>query len=174
MANPNKRQGTSWESSIRDFLNKVLGLVDEKGKLLNPFNGLNVRRVAQEGSRDVGDVHAVPFVLEAKDVAKATVPTWIRQAEAEANHAGFPFGVVVHKLRRANVRAGKVHFGVRTWSRVRLVLGLSAREFYDRYRFTFTVRGLDTGKWYATTDLERFAVLLADVRNEMGGSRATD
>ncbi|MFF7990318.1 hypothetical protein ACFZDG_11070 [Kitasatospora xanthocidica] len=174
MANPNKRQGTSWESSIRDFLNKVLGLVDEKGRLLNPFDGMNVRRVAQEGSRDVGDVHAVPFVLEAKDVAKETVPTWIRQAETEAGHAGFPFGVVVHKLRRANVRAGKVHVGVRTWTRVRLVLGLSSREFYDQYRFTFSVRGLDTGKWYATTDLERFAVLLADVRAEMGGSRATD
>ncbi|MGW3073528.1 hypothetical protein [Kitasatospora sp. NPDC001132] len=174
MANANKRQGTSWESAVRDFLNRVLGLVDEKGRLRNPFDAMNVRRVAQEGSRDVGDVHAVPFVLEAKDVAKATVPTWIRQAETEAGHAGFPFGIVVHKLRRANVRAGKVHFGIRTWTRVRLVLGLSTREFYDRYRFTFSVRGLDSGKWYATTDLERLAVLLADVRNEMGGSRAAE
>nr|BEK66814.1 hypothetical protein KPHV_40410 [Kitasatospora purpeofusca] len=164
MANPNKRQGTSWESALRDHLNRTLGLVDEKGKLRNPFSGLNVRRPAQEGSRDVGDVHAVPFVLEAKDVTRPTVPTWIRQAEAEAVNAGFPYGVVIHKLRRANVARGRVHFGIRTWTRVRLVLGLSAREFHDRYRFTFSVRGLDTGRWYATTDVERFAVLLADVR----------
>lgn len=174
MANPNKRQGTSWESSIRDFLNRVLGLVDEKGRLRDPFNGLNVRRVAQEGAKDVGDVHAVPFVVEGKDVAHAAVPTWIRQAETEAGHANFPFGVVVHKVRRANVARGRVHFGIRTWTRVRLVLGLTTREFYDRYRFTLSLRGLDTGRWYATTDLERFAVLLADVRAVMGGSRATD
>lgn len=164
MANPNKRQGTSWESAVRDHLNRVLGLVDEKGKLRHPFNGLNVRRPAQEGAKDVGDVHAAPFVLEAKDVTRPTVPTWIRQAEVEAVHAGFPFGVVVHKLRRANVRAGRVHFGIRTWTRVRLSLGLGSREFHDRYRFTFTGRGLDSGRWYATTDVERFAVLLADIR----------
>ncbi|GAA0660220.1 hypothetical protein GCM10010193_08940 [Kitasatospora atroaurantiaca] len=164
MANPNKQKGTAWESSVRDYLNVELGQVDEYGRLLDPFDGMNVRRPAQEGARDVGDVHAVPFVLEAKDVAKPTVPSFLRQAEVEAQHAGFPYGVAVVKVRRANVRAGKVHFTVRTWTRVRLALGLKSRDFADRYGFGFSLRGLDTGRWYATTDLERFARLLGDVR----------
>lgn len=164
MTNRNKVKGTAWESRVRDYLNKVLGLVDEYGKLHDPFDGLNVRRPAQEGSRDVGDVHAVPFVLEAKDVARPTVPAFLRQAEVEARHAGFPYGVAVVKARGQNVRRGRVHFTVGTWTRVRLGLGLSSRAFAYRYGFTFTVRGLDTGRWYATADLENFAQVLADVR----------
>ena len=72
---------------------------DDTGTLADPFNGMNVRRAAQEGARDVGDVHAVPFILECKDVRSPAVPTWLRQADAEAGHAGFPYGVVVHKRR---------------------------------------------------------------------------
>ena len=164
VANPNKQKGTAWESSVRDFLNAELDRVDEYGKLRDPFDGLNIRRPAQEGARDVGDVHAVPFVLEAKDVAKPTVPSFLRQAEVEAINAGFPFGVAVVKIRRANVRAGKVHFTIRTWTRVRRALGLNSRQFATRYRFVFSLRGLDTGRWYATIDLEAFARLLVDVR----------
>ncbi|MER5638406.1 hypothetical protein ABT095_15775 [Kitasatospora sp. NPDC002227] len=164
MTNRNKRQGTAWESMVRDYLNRVLGQMDEYGQFLDPFDGLNVRRPAQEGARDVGDVHAVPFVIEAKDVKKPTVPSFLRQAEVEARHAGFPYGVAVVKVRRANVARGRVHFTVRTWTRVRLALGPSSRAFADRYGFTFSLRGLDTGRWYATTDLEQFACLLRDLR----------
>ncbi|MFB7675613.1 hypothetical protein ACFC26_29815 [Kitasatospora purpeofusca] len=165
MANPNKQKGTAWESRVRDYLNWFLGLSDEDGKFLDPFNGLNVRRPAQEGARDVGDIHAAPFILECKDVAKPTVPSFLRQAEVEAGHAGFPYGVAVVKLRRANVRAGKVYFTVRTWTRVRLVMGLSAQQFADLYGFTFSLRGLDTGKWYAGCDLFEFGNLLSDLRD---------
>lgn len=171
MANPNKAKGTGWESAIRDYLNVQLGLyVDEwrSSEAVTPFRNpadpMNVRRAAQEGVRDVGDIHAAPFILEAKDVAGKAVPTWLRQAHVEAKHAGFPYGVVVHKTRRASVGRGSVHIGLRTWTRIRLVLGLSAREMRAAYPFTPSLRGLDTAKWYMTTDLYSFAYILADVR----------
>ncbi|MFE0701171.1 hypothetical protein [Streptomyces sp. NPDC058872] len=173
MANPNKARGTAWESAVRDFLNRFLGLVDERGTFVDPFDGMNVRRAAQEGAADVGDVHAVPFILECKDVASAAVPTWLRQAEVEARHAGFPYGVVVHKTRRAPVHAGRVHFTVRTWTRVRLALGHTSRTMAELYGGTFTVRGLDTGRWYVSLPLWDFASLLADYRAlHSGVSRA--
>ncbi|WP_172385198.1 hypothetical protein [Streptomyces sp. MNP-20] len=164
VANPNKVRGTQWESDVRDYLNAALGLVDERGRFLDPFNAHNVRRPAQEGAADVGDVHAVPFVLECKDVKGPAAPTFVRQAEVEAGNAGFPYGVAVVKTRRQNVRRGRVHFGVSTWTRVRLSLGLSAQECAERYAFTPSLRGLDTARWYMTTDVEAFGVLLADVR----------
>ncbi|MFD7611007.1 hypothetical protein [Streptomyces sp. NPDC059828] len=164
MANPNKVKGTQWESDVRDHLNAALGLVDEYGKFLDPFNAYNVRRPAQEGAADVGDVHAVPFVLECKNVKRASVPTFLRQAEIEARHAGFPYGVAVVKVPRMSVRRGKVYVGIRTWTRVRLALKLGAQEFAERYGFTPSLRGLDTSRWYMATELEPFTRLLADVR----------
>ncbi|MFC9651446.1 hypothetical protein [Streptomyces sp. NPDC056937] len=164
MANPNKVKGTQWESDIRDYLNSALGLVDEYGKYLDPFNGYNVRRPAQEGALDVGDVHAVPFILEAKNVKRPAVPTFLRQAVVEARNAGFPFGVAVVKVPRTNVRRGRVHFDIGTWTRVRQALRMSSRQFADRYAFAASLRGLDTGKWYMTTELEDFALLLSDLR----------
>ncbi|WP_371800879.1 hypothetical protein OHA38_20365 [Streptomyces sp. NBC_01732] len=164
MANPNKVKGTQWESDVRNYLNETLGLVDEYGKFLDPFDACNVRRPAQEGAADVGDVHCVPFVLECKNVKSPAVPTFLRQAHVEARHAGFPYGVAVVKVARLNVRRGKVHFGIGTWTRVRQALGMSSRTFADRYAFAASLRGLDTGKWYMTTELEDFALLVRDVR----------
>ncbi|MFB6535098.1 hypothetical protein ACFCY8_26445 [Streptomyces noursei] len=164
MANFNKRRGTAWESAVRDYLNGFLDLVDETGAFRNPLSGENIRRAAQEGAKDVGDIHAAPFVIEAKDVKSPAVPTWLRQADVEAVHAGFPFGVVVHKTRGANVRTGRVHMSIRTWTRVRLALGQTARDMSERYGFSVSVRGLDSGRWYLTTDVERFAALLSDLR----------
>ncbi|MEU8619954.1 hypothetical protein [Streptomyces sp. NPDC048623] len=172
MANPHKTRGTAWESAIRDFLNRFLGLVDETGALRDPMSGDNIRRAAQEGARDVGDIHAAPFIIEAKDVASRAVPTWLRQAEVEAVHAGFPHGVVVHKTRRAPVHAGRVHFTVRTWTRVRLALGHTSRNTAELYGCTFTVRGLDTDRWYVSMSLWDFASLLADYRAHSGVARA--
>lgn len=168
MANPNKSKGTKWESDVRDFLNVALGLAekDDDGKLrlVDIFSPFNVRRAAQEGAKDVGDVHAVPFVLECKDVAQAAVPKWLRQAVTEAGHAGFPYGVVVHKVRRANTRQGRVHFPVGTWTKVRLALGLSTADMRKRYGFTPVVRGIDSDRWYVTTDVQGFGEILRDVR----------
>ncbi|MEV6399637.1 hypothetical protein AB0M39_33465 [Streptomyces sp. NPDC051907] len=164
MANPNKARGTAWESDVRNYMNTALGLVNELGKFLDIFSALNVKRAAQEGAADVGDVHCAPFILECKDVKSPAVPTWLRQADVEAANAGFPYGVVVHKVRRANVRRGRVHFGFATWTRVRLALGLSARQMRERYAFNASVRGLDSARWYLTTDVERFTQLVADMR----------
>lgn len=164
MANANKAKGTAWESALRDYLNDALGRVDERGVLLDVFSALNARRPAQEGAADVGDVHCVPFVIEAKNVKRPSVPAFLRQADKEAANAGFPYGVAIVKTPRANVRRGKVHFGVRTWTRVRRALGLSARSMWQRYGFTLSVRGRDTGRWYFTTDVEAFARLVADLR----------
>lgn len=168
MANPNKSKGTKWESDVRDYLNEALGLAvkDDGGKLrlVDIFSPFNVRRAAQEGAKDVGDVHAVPFVLECKDVAQPAVPKWLRQAVTEAGHAGFPYGVVVHKTRRAGTRQGRVHFPVGTWTQVRRALGLSTADMRKRYGFTPVVRGLDTDRWYLTTDVGNFADVLFAVR----------
>ncbi|MBC9714519.1 hypothetical protein H9Y04_18335 [Streptomyces sp. TRM66268-LWL] len=164
MANPSKAKGTAWESAVRDYMNKALGLVDETGTFVDIFSALNVRRAAQEGARDVGDVHAVPFVLECKDVLGPAVPAWLRQAHVEAAHAGYPYGVAVHKVRRAAVARGRVHFGVRTWTRVRVAMGLTTPQMRERYAFAPAVRGLDSTRWYLTTDMEHFTQLVADLR----------
>lgn len=169
LANPNKARGTAWESSVRDFLNRFLGLVDEHGSFWDPYDGLNVRRAAQEGARDVGDIHAAPFILECKDIKNPAVPTWLRQATVEAGHAGFPYGVVVHKTRRAPVSSGRVHFSVATWTRVRLALGHTSRTMAELYGCTATVRGLDTGRWYVSMSLLDFAALLGDYRTRHAG-----
>ncbi|WP_461296349.1 hypothetical protein [Streptomyces harbinensis] len=164
MANPNKAKGTAWESNVRDFLNRELGLTNDGGAFLDPYSGLNVRRAAQEGAADVGDIHAVPFILEAKNVAGSAVPTWLRQAEREAVNAGFPYGVAVVKARRAPIGNGLVHFGVRTWTSVRLELGMTSQGMAERYEFTPSIRGIDSSRWYLTTTLDRFSALLADIR----------
>lgn len=167
MANPNKVKGTAWESAVRDYLNTFLGLVDAHGKFRDPMNGANVRRAAQEGARDVGDIHAAPFVLEAKNTASPAVPTWIRQAEIEAVHAGFPFGVVVRKVRGSSVAMGRVHVSVRTWTRMRLALGMPTDEFAALYGWSVSLRGLDTSRWYLTTTVRDFAHLIDDYRRNV-------
>ncbi|MFF2543976.1 hypothetical protein ACFVUY_15575 [Kitasatospora sp. NPDC058063] len=164
MSNPNKDKGTAWESSVRNFLNRRLGLVDRDGQFLNPASAHNVRRAAQEGAKDVGDVHAWPFILEAKDVKSPSVPTWLRQAVAEADHAGFPFGVVVHKTRNRAVGEGRVHFPVSTWTAVRNLLGTPVDDAAGLYGATYSARGLDISRWYVTVTLADFGDLLADLR----------
>lgn len=173
MANPNKAKGTKWESDVRDDLNVHLGLYvgnwrdkDVRVPFRDPRSNLNVKRQAQEGAHDVGDLHAWPFIVECKDVVKVAVPTWIRQGLAEAHNAGFPYSVVVHKLRGSNVRNGRVHIDVRTWTRVRLALGLSSWQMWMRYGFSMSapMRGIDTSRWYFTTDLVGFRDILRDIR----------
>ncbi|GAB7185946.1 hypothetical protein ATKI12_5777 [Kitasatospora sp. Ki12] len=165
IANRNKQQGTRWESSLRDHLNTALGQLDQEGHLLDPFDPGNVRRAAQEGRLDVGDLHAVPVIIEAKDVTSSAIPTWLRQARAEAMNAGFPYGLVAVKERRAAVARGKVHADVRTWTRLRLALGLGTTVMRHRYAWRPVIRSLDTGRWYLTTDVEHLAVLIRQLRD---------
>ncbi|MCX4687211.1 hypothetical protein OG401_23385 [Kitasatospora purpeofusca] len=170
MSNPNKQKGTAWESTVRNFLNRRLGLVDRAGKLLDPMNGENIRRAAQEGARDVGDIHAAPFILECKDVKSSAVPTWIRQGLTEADNAGFPLSAVVHKRRNSGAGTARVHFSVGTWTAIRNLLGMPVDDAAGLYGATYTARGIDTSRWYVTVSLADFADLLADVR---GLHRAT-
>jgi hypothetical protein len=143
-------------------------MLNAHGTFTDPFSALNVRRPAQEGAKDVGDVWAVPFVLECKNVSNPSVPSFLRQARTEAGHAGFPYGVAVVKTRGRSVMRGLVHFDVRTWTRVRLALGLSTVEMRREYRFAPTVRSRNTGWWYLTCDVHQFSFLLEDLRKVMG------
>jgi hypothetical protein len=111
VANPAKARGTRWESTIRDYLNGVLDYH-------HPTDWRLVKRQAQEGAKDVGDLHAWPFVLEAKDVKSPAVPTWLRQADAEAVNARFPYGVVIHKVRGKGPALARVHITDETFRRL--------------------------------------------------------
>lgn len=172
VANPNKARGTAWESAVRDHLNDALGLYVDGWqdlpagltKFRNPADPLNVKRQAQEGSYDVGDLHAWPFVVECKDVKNPAVPTWLRQGLVEAKNAGFPYAVVVHKTRRLGTRSGRVHVDVRTFTRLRIALGLTSRQMVSVYDFGWSFRGLDSGRWYLSTTVDMFAYILAVVR----------
>jgi hypothetical protein len=117
MANPNKAKGTRHESAVRDYLNGFLAGVAGVDELPS-WDSRAVRRVAQEGARDVGDLHAYPFILEAKDTAKHDIPGYIRQANIEAVNAGFPFGVAVLKKRGANIADSYVCLDLATFARV--------------------------------------------------------
>jgi hypothetical protein len=149
MANPSKARGTRWESAIRDYLNGVLGYS-------HPTDWRLVKRQAQEGAKDVGDLHAWPFILEAKDVKSPAVPTWLRQAEAEAVNAGFPYGVVIHKVRGKGPALARVHITEATW--LRMVDSVDAFADEELAMPVFNARG------YLTWTLADFAQVLAAVR----------
>lgn len=150
MSNPSKARGTRWESAIRDYLNGVLDYS-------HPADWRMVKRQAQEGVKDVGDLHAWPFILEAKDVKSPSVPTWLRQAEVEARNAGFPYGVVVHKVRGRGPALARVHITDEAYCR--LVTGLP-----DRYVPLPTISNR-FGYW--TWSLADFAEVLRIVRASM-------
>ncbi|MFM9649981.1 hypothetical protein ACKI1S_28010 [Streptomyces galilaeus] len=160
MANPSKARGTAWESAIRDFTNAFLGLYKDdwrdlpaSQRFLNMLDWRNVKRQAQEGAKDVGDLHAWPFILEAKDVKSPAVPTWLRQAEAEAVNAGFPYGVVIHKTRGKGPGMARVHISDAAYCRLLDTEGVC-------------VPGpvLNTRGGYWTWSLAGFAQVLAAVR----------
>lgn len=109
--NPAKSRGTRFESLVCSYLNGKLGYS-------HPADWRLIKRAAQTGAKDVGDAHAFPVVLEMKDVKSPAVPTWLRQADAEAVNAGFPYGVVVHKVRGKGPALARVHISDETWTRV--------------------------------------------------------
>lgn len=118
MTNRNKAKGTAWESAVRDFLNRALGLVDEVTAMFyDPTDPDNVHRKAQEGRADVGDLWARPFVLEAKNERTIRLSAYVEQAEAEAVNAGLPYGAAVVKRRGKGVGAGYVVMSLATFAR---------------------------------------------------------
>lgn len=148
MSNPAKARGTRWESAGVAYLNGVLGYS-------HPTDWRLVKRQVQEGAKDVGDAHAWPFVLEFKDVKSPSVPTWLRQAEVEAVNAGFPYGVVIHKVRGKGPALARVHITAETFSR----LADDVPEVLAHLPASLNHRGA-----YWTWTLAEFAQVLAAVR----------
>lgn len=81
-----KQKGTSFETSLLPPLRKR-------------FPG--AERRALSGNKDKGDfiLPGADFALEAKNVKAMALGQWVREAEAEAENLGVPYGVVVHKRR---------------------------------------------------------------------------
>jgi len=90
VSNPRKAKGTRWETAVTRFLRD---------------HGVFAYKPRQEGFRDVGDVHAPPFALQAKDWKD--VVSALREgtdgARVQAVHAGLPFGAAVVKRARKPV-----------------------------------------------------------------------
>lgn len=92
--NRNAERGARWERDIRDYLRAVLGKA--------------VIRPRQEGYVDVGDLHASPWALQAKDEARLNLSGYVNDAEKQAAAAGEPFSAAVVKRRRYSTEKGYV------------------------------------------------------------------
>lgn len=106
MSHPNKRKGTEWETAVTRYLREVVP------------DGDDIRRVAQTGRMDTGDVHARPFVLECKNVARVDLAGFTEQARREAENAGLSYGVAVVKRRGKGVQHGYVVMTLETFARL--------------------------------------------------------
>jgi hypothetical protein len=87
VTNPNARKGSLFERQVRDYLVEA---------------GVFAYRPRQEGHKDVGDVHAPPFTLQAKaykDIL-AALRDGVEGAAVQKLHARMPFGVAVVKRPR--------------------------------------------------------------------------
>jgi len=113
VSNPNGDRGRRWEKAIVDYLRPHLGRQ-------------NVVKPRQEGYIDVGDVHASPFVLQAKDEASHNFSGYINDAEKQAAAAEEDFGVAV--VKRRNYGPGKAYVIHTFASFTRLVLRLRRAE----------------------------------------------
>lgn len=90
MANPSKRKGTEWESTVVTYLR-------DHGF---PF----AERRALSGNLDKGDITGVPGVmLECKDVASITLSTFMQEVQVQKANAGAQVGAAIIKRRRKGV-----------------------------------------------------------------------
>ncbi|MEU7636580.1 MULTISPECIES: hypothetical protein [unclassified Streptomyces] len=127
MSNPAKRKGTAWEREVRHYLNTALGQYVDHWKdaaypWKDPHDPDNVIRPAQTGARDVGDLHARPFVLECKAERSIRLADYVRQAKREATHAGFPLGVAIVKAPRRSAADGYAVMDLATFAQVLVLL----------------------------------------------------
>lgn len=95
MTNPQKSKGTAFETAIYRFLQDA---------------GLFAYKPRQEGHKDIGDIHAPPFVIQAKNYKD--IPTALRAgvdgAAVQRRHARMPFGVAVIKRPRKPIEEAYV------------------------------------------------------------------
>lgn len=115
MSNPQKAKGTRWETAVVEFLRGVLG----RRRVYKP---------RAEGFRDVGDIHAPPFVLQAKDWRDVTgaLREGLAGAVVQAEHAEYPFGAAV--VKRARKPVGDAYFVMRLEDAARLMDRLAVAE----------------------------------------------
>lgn len=106
MSNPSQRRGTEWETAVTRYLRED-----------DPHSD-DIRRVAQTGRLDTGDIHALPFVLECKNVATITLASFVEQADREAMNAGQPYGAAVIKRRGKGPAAAYVVLSLATFRRL--------------------------------------------------------
>lgn len=92
----NKAKGTAWEVKVRDYLN---------GRAM-PWE---VYRPAQEGFRDTGDLHGLPFfAIQCKDWRDVTsaLREGIDGVQTQKAHYGRPLGVNIVKRARVGAQRG--------------------------------------------------------------------
>lgn len=104
MTNPAKAKGTSFETAIVNYLREY---------------GIECHRVVQNGWRDLGDIHAGDWVLEAKNHKSIDLASFVDQAEREAGNADKPWFVAVVKRRGKNVSESYVVMPLREWVAIR-------------------------------------------------------
>lgn len=88
MTNRSKGKGTAWETSIKNWL---------------AYRGFKAKRRPLSGNKDMGDleIEGMPWLtIEAKNVAKMELGTWVNEAEVEAVNAEAEVGVVWHHRPR--------------------------------------------------------------------------
>lgn len=101
-----KAKGTRWETALVRFFRE---------------RGIEAYRPAQEGFRDVGDLHGLaPFVGQAKDWKswESAIREGLDGAEVQKARAGHPFGVAFVKRARRGPGQGYAVMTVETWAEV--------------------------------------------------------
>lgn len=90
MTSAQKRKGTAFETAVLRFLRDA---------------GLYAVKPRQEGHRDVGDIWAPPFVIQAKNYSDllAGIRAGVDGYQVQRSNAGMPFGVAVVKRARKPV-----------------------------------------------------------------------
>ena len=90
MASPQKRKGVAFETQILRFLQD---------------SGLYAVRPQQAGFKDLGDIHAPPFVIQAKSYTDllAGIRAGVDGYQVQRANARLPFGVAVVKRARKPV-----------------------------------------------------------------------
>jgi len=121
VANSNKAKGTRWESDIVAFLREV-------------FSRLQVWKPRAEGLADVGDIHAPPFAMQAKNWSSVAegLRVGVAGAETQAERAELPYGVAVLKTRGKGAAHGRVVMTLSTFRRV-LARLLRAERLLQRH-----------------------------------------
>lgn len=104
MANPSRRKGTTFEVTVRDYLNDS-GVFTQK-----------VERAPLWGAADQGDLlNTGAFAVECKATKSIDLSAFVDQAEKEAANAGKRWGVAVIKRRRKSTEKAYVAMTLQTF-----------------------------------------------------------